>query len=121
MKNNTLRVTCIAALFFMGVDVVAQKKDSALKERQIEEVVVIGYGTARKSDLTGAVATVSGNSLKQIPVSNVAEALTGKIAGVQITTSEGSPDAEISLKVRGGGSLTQDSSPLIIVDGFPVS
>ncbi|WP_447950747.1 SusC/RagA family TonB-linked outer membrane protein [Chryseobacterium koreense] len=121
MKNITLRVTCIAALFFMGVDVVAQKKDSALKEKQIEEVIVIGYGTARKSDLTGSVATVSGNALKQIPVSNVAEALTGKIAGVQITTTEGSPDAEISLKVRGGGSITQDSSPLIIVDGFPVS
>lgn len=121
MKNNTIKVTCIAALFFLGVDVAAQKKDTVIREKKIEEVVMIGYGTAKKSDLTGSVATVSGNALKQIPVSNVAEALTGKIAGVQITTSEGSPDAEISLKVRGGGSLTQDSSPLIIVDGFPVS
>ena len=122
MKRNTITVTCIAAVFFLGINVNAQSvQDTVLKENKIEEVVMIGYGTAKKSDLTGSVATVSGNVLKQIPVSNVAEALTGKIAGVQVTTSEGSPDAEISLKVRGGGSITQDSTPLIIVDGFPVS
>ncbi|WP_423975654.1 SusC/RagA family TonB-linked outer membrane protein [Kaistella sp.] len=101
----------------------AQKKpvkDTAARTKDIEEVVMIGYGSAKKSDVTGSVATVSGDALRQVPVSNIAEALTGKIAGVQVTTSEGSPDAEISLKVRGGGSITQDSSPLIIVDGFPV-
>ncbi|WP_285270243.1 SusC/RagA family TonB-linked outer membrane protein [Kaistella rhinocerotis] len=122
MKRNTLTVSCIAAVFFLGISVQAQSvQDTVTREKKIDEVVMIGYGTVRKSDLTGAVSTVSGDALKQIPVSNVAEALTGKIAGVQITTTEGSPDAEISLKVRGGGSITQDSSPLIIVDGFPVS
>ncbi|RKR11085.1 TonB-linked SusC/RagA family outer membrane protein [Flavobacterium sp. 90] len=87
----------------------------------LNEVVVVGYGTVKKSDLTGAVASISGNDLKKIPVSNVAEALTGRIAGVQVTSTEGSPDADIKIRVRGGGSLTQDASPLIIVDGFPVN
>ncbi|MBO9586105.1 MAG: TonB-dependent receptor [Flavobacterium sp.] len=87
----------------------------------LNEVVVIGYGTSKKSDLTGAVSTISGADLKKVPVANVAEALTGRIAGVQVTAAEGSPDADIRIRVRGGGSLTQDASPLIIVDGFPVN
>lgn len=87
----------------------------------LNEVVVVGYGTVKKSDLTGAVSTISGSTLSKIPVSNVAEALTGRIAGVQVTSSDGSPDSNIKIRVRGGGSLTQDASPLIIVDGFPVN
>ncbi len=87
----------------------------------LEEVVVIGYGTVSKRDLTGSVASVKSEELAAVPVTNVSEALTGKMAGVQITTTEGSPDAEISIRVRGGGSLSQDNSPLYIVDGFPVS
>ena len=87
----------------------------------LNDVVVIGYGTARKKDLTGAVSTVKGADLAKVPVTNVAEALTGKLAGVQITTTDGSPDAEMIIKVRGGGSITGDNSPLYIVDGFPVS
>ncbi len=87
----------------------------------LNDVVVIGYGTARKKDLTGAVSTVKGADLAKIPVTNVAEALTGKLAGVQITTADGSPDAEMLIRVRGGGSITGDNSPLYIVDGFPMS
>ncbi len=87
----------------------------------LDEVVVIGYGTAKKSDLTGSVVTIGGDDLKKQSISSVAEALTGRLAGVQVTSTEGSPDAEINIRVRGGGSLTQDSSPLIIVDGFPVN
>ena len=87
----------------------------------LNDVVVIGYGTARKKDLTGAVTTVKGTDLAKIPVTNVAEALTGKMAGVQITSADGSPDAEMLIRVRGGGSITGDNSPLYIVDGFPVS
>jgi TonB-linked SusC/RagA family outer membrane protein len=88
---------------------------------QLEEVVVIGYGTAKKSDLTGAVSTISGSELSKLAMPNVAETLTGRLAGVQVRSSEGAPDAEIQIRVRGGGSLTQDSSPLLIVDGFPVN
>ncbi|MBN2236919.1 MAG: TonB-dependent receptor [Bacteroidales bacterium] len=87
----------------------------------LDEVVVIGYGTVKKSDLTGSVVSIGGDDLKKQSIASVAEALTGRMAGVQVTSTEGSPDAEIKIRVRGGGSLTQDSSPLIIVDGFPVN
>ena len=86
----------------------------------LNDVVVIGYGTVRKKDLTGAVNTVKGADIAKVPVTNVAEALTGKLAGVQITATDGSPDAEMVIKVRGGGSITGDNTPLFIVDGFPV-
>ncbi len=87
----------------------------------LDEVVVIGYGTTRKSDLTGSVVSISGNNLTEQARSSVAETLTGRLAGVQVLSTEGSPDAEINIRIRGNGSLTQDSSPLIIVDGFPVN
>ena len=86
----------------------------------LEEVVVIGYGSVKKKDLTGSVATVNSEVLAAVPVANATEALTGKMAGVQITTTEGSPDAEMTIRVRGGGSITQSNEPLYIVDGFPV-
>ncbi len=87
-------------------------------DKSLDEVVVIGYGTQRKKDLTGSISTVGEKELKDIPVSTVAEALTGKMPGVQVTTTEGSPDAEIKIRVRGGGSITQSNTPLYIVDGF---
>lgn len=95
--------------------------DTIARTKNIEEVVMIGYGSAKKGDLTGSVSSLKGADLVSVPVSNVAEALTGKIAGVRITNTEGSPDSEVNVRIRGGGSVTQDSSPLIIVDGFPVN
>lgn len=89
-------------------------------QSELDELVVIGYGTIKRRDLTGSVSSVQGEALKNIPVSNVAEAMTGKLAGVQITATEGSPDAELKIRVRGGGSITGDNTPLLIVDGFPV-
>ncbi|WP_299105528.1 TonB-dependent receptor [uncultured Winogradskyella sp.] len=87
----------------------------------LDEVVVIGYGTSKKSDLTGSVVSIGGSDLKEQGISSVAETLTGRLAGVQVLSAEGSPDSEIQIRVRGAGSLTQDSSPLIIVDGFPIN
>ncbi len=87
---------------------------------KLTEAVVIGYGTARKSDLTGSVVSIDGAALKQQPIADVAETLTGRLAGVQVSSSEGSPDAEVNIRVRGSGSITQGSQPLIIVDGFPI-
>ncbi|MBX2966319.1 MAG: TonB-dependent receptor [Cyclobacteriaceae bacterium] len=87
---------------------------------QLEEVVVIGYGTVKKSDLTGSVVSVGGDDLKKMPVATVTETLTGRMAGVHVSSSEGSPDAEIRIRVRGGTSLSQDNNPLYIVDGFPI-
>lgn len=86
--------------------------------KNLDEVVVIGYGTQKKKDLTGSVSSISEKALKDIPVATAAEALTGKLPGVQVTTTEGSPDADIKIRVRGGGSITQSNSPLYIVDGF---
>jgi TonB-linked SusC/RagA family outer membrane protein len=88
--------------------------------KELDEVVVIGYGTAKKRDLTGPISSVSGQKINEIPISSAAQALTGRLAGVQVVTTEGSPDAEIKIRVRGGGSITRDNSPLYIVDGFPV-
>ena len=88
---------------------------------ELGEVIAIGYGKARKRDITGSVASVKGQDLQRIPVASAVEALTGKMAGVQVTTTEGSPDAQVTIRVRGGGSITQDNSPLYIVDGFPVN
>jgi TonB-linked SusC/RagA family outer membrane protein len=87
-------------------------------DKSLEEVVVVGYGTQRKRDLTGSVSSVSEKALKDIPVATAAEAITGKMPGVQVTTTDGAPDAEIKIRVRGGGSITQSSTPLYVVDGF---
>ncbi len=88
---------------------------------QLDDVVVIGYGTQKRGNLTGAVASVSGKVLEKVPTASVAEAMVGKLPGVQITSVDGSPDAEIKILVRGGGSITQDNAPLILVDGFEVN
>lgn len=87
----------------------------------LDEVVVIGYGTVKKRDLTGSVASVSNETLTANPVSDVSQALQGKLAGVSVTSQDGRPGAEVSIRVRGGGSITQSNDPLFIVDGFPVS
>ena len=91
------------------------------ESNSLNDVVVIGYGTVKKKDLTGSVSSISAKDIANVPVSNVSEAMTGKLAGVNITTTEGSPDADVKIRVRGGGSISQDNSPLYIVDGFPVS
>lgn len=87
---------------------------------QLDDVVVIGYGTQKRGNLTGSVSSVSGKVLEKVPTASVAEAIVGKMPGVQVTAVDGSPDAEIKILVRGGGSITQDNSPLILVDGFEV-
>lgn len=87
---------------------------------ELGEVVVIGYGTVERRDLANAVSTVGAAELKDIPINSAAQALSGRLAGVQVLTSEGSPDAEVQIRVRGGMSITQDNSPLYVVDGVQV-
>ncbi len=87
----------------------------------VEEVVAVGYGVQRKRDVTGSVASVKAEAIASMPVASAVEAISGRLAGVQVTTTEGSPDAEMKIRVRGGGSITGDNAPLYIVDGFPVS
>ena len=128
--NYTISVPANATIVFSYVGMTTQEAsvkgktqiDIVMEDdaQALEEVVVIGYGAVKRKDLTGSVATVSSDVLAAVPVASATEALTGKMAGVQITTTEGSPDAEMKIRVRGGGSITGDNTPLFIVDGFPV-
>ena len=84
------------------------------------DVVVIGYQAIRRRDLLASVSSIGARDLKDIPINSAAEALNGRLAGVTATTSEGSPDAQIRIRVRGGMSITGDNSPLFIIDGVQV-
>jgi TonB-dependent starch-binding outer membrane protein SusC len=88
--------------------------------KALTDVVVIGYQTVRRKDLLASVSSVGAKDLKDIPINSAAEALNGRLAGVTATTAEGSPDADVRIRVRGGMSITGDNSPLYIVDGVQV-
>ncbi|MFN4144274.1 MAG: TonB-dependent receptor [Runella sp.] len=88
--------------------------------RSLEEVVVVGYGTQKRSDLTGAIATVKGDEIKNMPVRSVNEALQGRMAGVQVTKGSGAPGAGADILIRGPGSIN-GMPPLYIVDGVRIS
>lgn len=85
----------------------------------LDEVVAIGYGYSKRGDLTGSVASVGSKELLKVPTSDITQALAGRMAGVQVTQSEGAPGSSISIRVRGGISITQSNEPLYIIDGFP--
>lgn len=85
----------------------------------LDEVVVIGYQTVRRRDLTGSVASVSGKDLATAPVINVAQALQGKLPGVNVMSQDGRPNGNVSIRIRGGGSISQSNEPLILIDGIP--
>ena len=84
---------------------------------KLEEVVVVGYGIQKKADVTGAISTIKTEELTSIPVTNVATAMQGRASGVQVVQNSGSPGAEVSIKVRGTGTIN-NSDPLYVVDGF---
>ena len=86
----------------------------------LEEVVVVGYTSKARKDLTGSVGSISGKKLEAVPVTSAAVALQGKVSGVQVTTVDGEPGADVKIRVRGGTSVTQTNDPLYIVDGFQV-
>lgn len=86
--------------------------------RSLEDVVIIGYQTVKRRDLMASVSSVGSQDLKDIPLNSAPEALVGRLAGVQVTGSDGSPGAQVFITVRGGGSITQSNTPLYVVDGF---
>lgn len=88
--------------------------------KMLNEVVAIGYQTVRRKDLTGAVSSVTAQQIKDVPINSAAEALEGRLAGVQITVSEGIPGAQADVYIRGRGSITQSGQPLYIVDGVEI-
>lgn len=126
----TITVSSAATLDFNFISYKTQKVKVAGRGRinvqmmpdntVLNEVVVVGYGTMKKSDLTGSVASVSAKSIEDFKTSTVMEALGGQIAGVNVTASDGTPGAGYDIKIRGVGSVNGDTSPLYIVDGFEV-
>ncbi|HMQ61140.1 MAG TPA: TonB-dependent receptor [Flavilitoribacter sp.] len=85
----------------------------------LDELVVVGYGTAKKSDLTGAVSSVTGDQLRSSITTNLDQALQGRIAGVQVTQNSGQPGGAASIRIRGANSITGSSEPLYVIDGIP--
>ncbi|MPT32815.1 MAG: SusC/RagA family protein, partial [Chryseobacterium sp.] len=114
-----------AALFFAmtllpsGLVYSQSRKDTVTKEKQIEEVVVIGYGTQRKESVTGSVATVKGDALREVPSANITQALQGRTAGVDISQNSTKPGAAMQIRIRGTRSLTGSNDPLVVLDGIP--
>lgn len=86
----------------------------------LDDVVVVGYGTVKRKDVTGSVGKVDIEDLSKAPVRSFEEALAGRVAGVQVTSPEGQPGAASEIVIRGNNSLTQENSPLYVIDGFPM-
>lgn len=88
--------------------------------KTLDEVVVVGYGTQRKSDITSAVSVIDMKNIGDVPVSNSSRLILGQAPGVVVKQSSGTPGKEMDITIRGTGSLGADSAPLYVVDGFPV-
>lgn len=96
---------------------ITMKENSEL----LNEVVVVGYGTQKKSDITGSVASISEKQMKQTIVTNADQMLQGKVAGVQVTQNSGAPGGATSVRIRGASSLNSSNEPLYVIDGVPMS
>jgi TonB-dependent starch-binding outer membrane protein SusC len=88
--------------------------------KALEEVVVVGYGTQKRADVTGAIATLDATKLEERPITRVDQALVGQLAGVQVQQNTGLPGRGFSIQVRGNGSITANNQPLYVIDGFPL-
>lgn len=86
----------------------------------LDEVVITAYGSGLRKDLTGAIAKANVQDMRKAPVFNFEESLAGRVAGVQVTSSDGQPGSDLQIVIRGNNSVTQDNSPLYVVDGFPL-
>ncbi len=86
--------------------------------QSLSEIVVVGYGTVEKKDLTGSVASVKAEEITRVPTPRLDDALRGKVAGVQITPTSGAPGADVTIRIRGSNSLNASNEPLVVIDGF---
>ncbi|MCE7067149.1 TonB-dependent receptor [Dyadobacter sp. CY326] len=98
------------------LDVTLKTDDKAL-----EEVVVVGYGTQRKSDLTGSISSIKAEDLKRLPTTSFDQAIQGRAAGVQVTQGSSAPGGRVSIRIRGGNSLSSGNEPLYVIDGYPIT
>jgi len=120
-KNSLLSFTYIG-FGTVSKAVNGNKLDITLKEANtaLDEVLVIGYGTVKKKDATGAVSKVNLTELNKAPVRSFDEALAGRVAGVVVSSNDGQPGSNVTISIRGNNSITQDNSPLYVIDGFPI-
>ena len=122
-QNGTIKVSYVGyksqEIKLSGLDQTTLNIKLESESKTIDEVVVVGYNSQKKSSLTGAVTSVNMTDLAQRKVPDVAQMLQGQVAGVQVTQSTGAPGDEISVVVRGVGSINSDTKPLYIVDGNP--
>lgn len=120
-KNATLVVSCIGyveeeiRLDGKNHQIIVLKEDAQL----LEEAVAIGYGTQRRSDVTGSIASVGGDVLREVPATNISYALQNRVAGVEMTQTSSQPGAAMQIRIRGQRSLTASNDPLIVLDGIP--
>lgn len=121
-------VNSVLVFSYLGYQTVEMKVDRSkpmsvvMKEetKALNEVMVIGYQDVRKRDLTGSVAKANIDDMLKAPVASFDQALAGRIAGVNVSSGEGTPGGVMKIIIRGNNSLTQDNTPLFIIDGFPV-
>lgn len=127
--NFTLNVSSNATLVISYIGYKTQEIEVAgkkslkitLKEdsKALEEVVVIGYGTARKSDVTGSIASMGGDKLREVPATNITYALQNRVAGVDMQQTSSKPGATMQIRIRGTRSLNASNDPLVVLDGIP--
>ncbi|MCU7550139.1 TonB-dependent receptor [Chitinophagaceae bacterium LB-8] len=89
------------------------------ENKELEQVVVVGYGTQRKEAVTGSVASIGGDVMRDVPAPNIAQALQGRLAGVDMTQTSTKPGASMQIRIRGTRSLTASNDPLVVLDGIP--
>ena len=116
--NVKLKALTAGAIFFLGGQLALAQQDST-KVQDIEEVVVVAYGVQTKESLTGSVTEVKAKEIKEVTAANVVQGMTGKVAGVQISSSNGLPGQAPTVRFRGVGSINGSSNPLYVVDGVP--
>lgn len=121
-KGNTLLISSVnfETLSFIVGDQTSVDIKLDLKSGTLGDVVVIGYGSQRKRDITGAVSTIDVSKVKDVPVTNISRLLVGQAPGVTVRQQNGSPGNEFQVLIRGMGSLGAGSEPLYVIDGFPI-
>ena len=118
-----------AVLVFSYIGMLSQEVQASKKSRidvqmktsvkDLNEVVVIGYGTQQRKDLTGSIGSISEKSLREVPVVGIDQALQGRVSGVQVTQTSGQPGGSVNIRIRGTSSITAGNEPLYVIDGVP--
>ena len=118
MKCNYSKSLGLIAVLFFTATANAQTKDSVTREKKIDEVVLIGYGSVKKKNATSAIENVKADVFENRPIYNVTQALQGTAAGVNVVQNSGKPGQALNIKIRGNNSISSGVDPLYVVDGI---